>query len=225
LIGGGAVPRPGEVSLSHGGVLFLDELPEFRKHVIEVLRQPMEDGSVTISRAATSLSYPARFMLAAAMNPCPCGYYGDIAHDCTCGPAVVSKYLGRVSGPLLDHIEVPAVVSAKLSSDRTGESSNEIRKRVESAYEIQHERFTNSPGVFANAHISAGQIRKYCKPTEAADILLARAINRLKLSARAYHRVLKIARTIADLSGKELVEQTHVAEAVQYRNLDRLRVG
>ena len=225
LIGGGSYPRPGEVSLAHGGVLFLDELPEFRKNVLEVLRQPMEDGFVTISRAASSLCYPARFMLAAAMNPCPCGWYGDLAHACTCGPLGVQRYLARVSGPLLDridlHLEVPAVPYRDLTGDRAGEPSAAVRDRVNRARLAQQERFAKRPGIFANAHMTPRDLKRSCRVTAAAEALLRTAIARLKLSARAYHRVLKIARTIADLAAAAEIEPAHVSEAVQYRSLDR----
>ena len=225
LIGGGSYPRPGEVSLAHGGVLFLDELPEFRKNVLEVLRQPMEDGSVSISRAASSLCYPARFMLAAAMNPCPCGYWGDPVRACTCGTIGVERYLARVSGPLLDridiHLEVPAVPYRDLTTDRAGEPSATIRDRVNRARVRQQERFAKRPGVFANAHMTPRDLRRFCNVNAQADALLKTAIARLRLSARAYHRILKIARTIADLANAPDIEPTHVSEAVQYRSLDR----
>jgi magnesium chelatase family protein len=225
LIGGGSYPRPGEVSLAQGGVLFLDELPEFRKNVLEVLRQPMEDGFVTISRAASSLCYPARFMLAAAMNPCPCGYYGDPVHTCTCGPMGVERYRARVSGPLLDridiHLEVPAVPYRDLTNERSGEQSAAIRDRVNRARVRQHERFAARPGVFANAHMTPRDLRRCCRVSAQADALLKAAIAKLCLSARAYHRILKIARTIADLAGAADIEAVHVSEAVQYRSLDR----
>jgi magnesium chelatase family protein len=225
LIGGGSYPRPGEVSLAHGGVLFLDELPEFRKNVLEVLRQPLEDGAVTISRAATSLSYPARFMLAAAMNPCPCGWWGDPGHGCTCGPLLVERYLARVSGPLLDridiHIEIPAVPYKELSIERSGEPSEVIRDRVNRARALQLERFIGRSGLFANAHMGPKDLKRFCGVSREADALLKTAIHRLRLSARAYHRVLKIARTIADLAGSGAIEPAHVSEAVQYRSLDR----
>ena len=225
LIGGGSYPRPGEVSLAQGGVLFLDELPEFRKNVLEVLRQPLEDGSVTISRAASSLSYPARFMLAAAMNPCKCGWWGAIGHSCVCGPQDVERYRSRLSGPLLDridiHIDVPAVPYQELSVERSGEPSAAIRARVNQARQIQLERFAKRRGVFANAHMTAKDLRTYCRVSDVADALLKTAIGRLKLSARAYHRVLKIARTIGDLAGSATIEPAHVSEAVQYRSLDR----
>jgi magnesium chelatase family protein len=225
LIGGGSYPRPGEVSLAHGGVLFLDELPEFRKNVLEVLRQPMEDGAVSISRAATSLSYPARFMLAAAMNPCPCGYWGDPVRACTCAPTGVERYRARVSGPLLDridiHLEVPAVPYRDLANDRSGEPSPAIRDRVNRARIRQQERFAARPGIFANAHMTPRDLRRFCKVNAQADALLKTAIAKLHLSARAYHRILKIARTIADLVGAADIESAHVSEAVQYRSLDR----
>ena len=225
LIGGGSYPRPGEVSLAHGGVLFLDELPEFRKNVLEVLRQPMEDGLVTIARAAMSLSYPARFMLAAAMNPCPCGYFGDPHHTCSCAPQVVHRYLARVSGPLLDridiHLEVPAVKYQALAEQGAGEPSEAIRERVDRARGLQRERFANRPGIYANAHMAPRDLRAHCRISEGADALLRTAITRLGLSARAYHRMLKIARTIADLDGKKGLEPAHVSEAIQYRTLDR----
>ena len=225
LIGGGSYPRPGEVSLAHGGVLFLDELPEFRKNVLEVLRQPMEDGLVTIARAAMSLSYPARFMLAAAMNPCPCGYFGDPHHTCSCAPQVVHRYLARVSGPLLDridiHLEVPAVKYQALAEQGAGEPSEAIRERVDRARGLQRERFANRPGIYANAHMAPRDLRAHCRISDGADALLKTAITRLGLSARAYHRMLKIARTIADLDGKKGLEPAHVSEAIQYRTLDR----
>jgi magnesium chelatase family protein len=225
LIGGGSYPRPGEVSLAHGGVLFLDELPEFRKNVLEVLRQPLEDGFVTISRAATSLCYPARFMLAAAMNPCPCGYFGDRHRTCTCGPLGVERYLSRLSGPLLDRIDLHVAVSAvpyqELSCERSGEPSGVIRERVDRAREMQLSRFVGREGVYANAHMAPDDLRRFCRVTAQAEALLKTAIVRLRLSARAYHRVLKIARTVADLALSARIQPQHVAEAVQYRSLDR----
>jgi len=225
MIGGGSYPRPGEVSLAQGGVLFLDELPEFRKNVLEVLRQPLEDGFVTISRAASSLCYPARFMLAAAMNPCKCGFWGAIGKSCVCGPLDVERYRARLSGPLLDridiHIEVPSVPYQELSVERSGEPSAAIRERVNRARQVQLDRFAQRPGVFANAHMGPRDLKKFCRVTDGADALLKTAIGRLKLSARAYHRVLKIARTIADLADSPAIEPAHVSEAVQYRSLDR----
>ena len=227
-MGGGTPPHPGEVSLSHGGVLFLDELPEFRRGALEVLRQPLEDGMVTISRAAGSLTYPARFMLVAAMNPCPCGYRGDPAHECRCGDVAVDRYLGRISGPLLDridiHLSVPAVAWRDLKgggSANPEEASDVIRARVEAARVIQRDRFVAAPWIRANAGMSAREIRKHCRQSGPVEALLREAIARLSLSARAYHRVLKIARTIADLANAPDLEPSHVAEAIQYRTLDR----
>jgi len=225
LIGGGAWPRPGEVSLAHHGVLFLDELPEFRRNVLEVLRQPMEDGAVTLSRAATTLAFPARFMLAAAMNPCPCGYHGDPRRSCVCKPGDVQRYLGRISGPLLDrmdlHLEVPAVAAGDLSGDAAAEPSAAIRERVARARAIQQERFAKRRTVFANAHMTPRDLRGCCRLSDQADALMRTAIQRLGLSARAYHRTLKIARTIADLAGEPAIAPAHVSEAIQYRGLDR----
>jgi len=225
LIGGGSNPRPGEVSLAHGGVLFLDELPEFRKNVLEVLRQPLEDGVVSLSRAAISLSYPARFMLAAAMNPCPCGYFGDPTHECRCGPIGVDRYLSRVSGPLLDridiHLHVPAVAWRDLTGTQPAEPSSAIRVRVEAARQIQRDRFHEEPGVYANAHMPPRALRRYCKVSAPVEALLKTAVTKLGLSARAYHRILKISRTIADLAGASDLEPIHVGEAIQYRSLDR----
>jgi magnesium chelatase family protein len=229
LIGGGATPRPGEVSLAHGGVLFLDELPEFRRNVLEGLRQPLEDGVVTLSRAAVSLTFPARFTLVAAMNPCPCGHHGDPTRDCRCESAAVERYLARVSGPLLDRIDlqlrVPAVAPADLSGESTEESGASVRARVENARARQRSRFSALPGVCANAHMGPRELRRYCRLDAPAEALLRTALTRLGLSARAYHRVLKVARTIADLAAAELVDVAHLSEAIQYRCLDRqLRV-
>jgi magnesium chelatase family protein len=225
LIGGGSSPRPGEVSLAHCGVLFLDELPEFRRNVLEVLRQPLEDGVVTLSRAAMSLTYPARFMLAAAMNPCPCGYHGDPFHSCSCGPLAIERYRSRISGPLLDridiHLEVPAVAYADLVGEQADESSNAIRARVEAARAIQRARFRGQRGVFANAHMGARDLRRHCRLNQPVENVLRQAVTRLGLSARAYHRVLKIARTIADIAGAGELSTAHVGEAIQYRSLDR----
>jgi magnesium chelatase family protein len=227
LIGGGSSPRPGEVSLAHGGVLFLDELPEFRRNVLEVLRQPMEDGVVTLSRAAMSLTYPARFMLAAAMNPCPCGYFGDPLHPCNCGALAIERYRSRISGPLLDridiHLEVPAVAYADLVGDASSETSAVIRKRVETARAVQRARFQGQRGVHANAHMSPRDLRRHCKLSPPVESILRQAVTRLGFSARAYHRILKIARTIADLAGAAELATAHVSEAIQYRSLDRKR--
>jgi magnesium chelatase family protein len=224
LIGGGTFPRPGEVSLAHYGVLFLDELPEFNKNVLEVLRQPLEDGMVTISRVQSSLSFPAQFMLAAAMNPCPCGYYTDPGRQCTCTPPKIQKYLGRISGPLLDridiHIEVPALRWKELSSADSGEPSLVIRERVCQAREVQLRRFKEE-GLFANAQMGPKEIRRYCALDEPSQALLKAAMEKFGLSARAYDRILKVARTIADLDGEDTIKPNYVAEAIQYRNLDR----
>ena len=225
LIGGGSTPKPGEVSLAHHGVLFLDELAEFRRNVLEVLRQPLEDAKVTLSRAAVSLTYPSRIMLVAAMNPCPCGHHGDSQRRCTCAPQAVQRYLGRVSGPLLDridlHVEVPAVRYHDLADKRAGEPSESIRGRVARAREVQRARFGGRAEVRANAHMTARDLREHCAIGEGGDALLRTAITRLGLSARAYHRVLKIARTIADLDGGGDITTAHVSEAIQYRSLDR----
>ncbi len=227
LIGGGPWPRPGEVSLSHGGVLFLDELPEFRRNVLEVLRQPLEDGQVTLSRAAMNVTFPSRFMLAAAMNPCPCGYRGDPVHECRCDDPSVERYLARISGPLLDridiHLAVPGVSYGDLAGGVPGEASAAVRARVESARARQRARLRGLPGVRTNAQMSAREVRRWCRSEAAADALLREAVARLGLSARAYHRVLKIARSIADLAGADDVGAEHVAEAIQYRSLDRYR--
>ncbi len=225
LIGGGRIPRPGEVSLAHNGVLFLDEMPEFRKDVLEVLRQPMEDGMVTISRALTSLSYPARFMLAGAMNPCPCGFFGSTDHRCKCTPQQIQRYMNRISGPLLDridiHIEVPAVKFKELTSEQQGEPSAAIRARVNAARAIQLKRLAGEKKMFCNAHMESRDIRRYCVIDQESTDLLRRAITKLGLSARAYDRILKVSRTIADLEGHADIAPQHIAEAIQYRSLDR----
>jgi len=225
LIGGGAFPKPGEVSLSHYGILFLDELPEFKRNVLEVLRQPIEDGVVTIARAAITLTFPARFTLVAAMNPCPCGYYGDPYHECSCSLTQVRNYRAKISGPLLDridmHIEVPSVPFKKLAGEPTGENSETIRARVIEARHIQQHRFRGCKGIFANAHMTSRHIRQHCKLTPESEEILKMAITRLGLSARAYDRILKLARTIADMEGLEQIQPHHVAEGVQYRSLDR----
>jgi magnesium chelatase family protein len=224
LIGGGAVPRPGEVSLAHNGVLFLDELPEFERTVLEVLRQPLEDGKVTISRAAMSLTFPSRFMLAAAMNPCPCGFFNDPTRECKCSPIQIQRYVSRISGPLLDridiHIDVPAVKFRELASETPAESSESIRERVVVARRMQLERL-KVEGLYCNAQMSPRLIRKYCLVDSASKQLLENAITRLGLSARAYDRILKVSRTLADLEGKPGIQPEHVSEAIHYRTLDR----
>ena len=224
LIGGGNIPRPGEVSLAHNGVLFLDELPEFRRNVLEVMRQPLEDRQVTISRAAASLTYPANFMLVAAMNPCPCGFFSDPSRDCKCSQTQIQNYVSRISGPLLDRIdiqvEVPAVKYAELTDETTGEPSAIVQRRVEAARHAQQLRFTGTT-LHANATMQPRQIREYCKVDAQAQELLRVAINQLGLSARAYDRILKVARTIADLDHNPNIEAVHVSEAIQYRSLDR----
>jgi len=226
LIGGGAFPKPGEVSLSHRGVLFLDELPEFKRAVLEVLRQPLEDGIVTISRAASSLTFPAEFMLVASMNPCPCGYQGSNIpnHACTCEYGAIMRYRNRVSGPLLDridiHVEVPTVTYADLASIPTGDKSIDIRTRVNKARAIQHERFKDA-GIFNNSQMNAKQLRKYCILDAASHALLQNAIDKMGYSARVFDRILKVARTIADLEGLKDISSEHISEAIQYRTLDR----
>ncbi len=225
LIGGGALPRPGEVSLAHHGVLFLDELPEFKKNVLEVLRQPLEDGFVTIARAAMSLTYPAQFTLACAMNPCPCGYFGDPHNECTCSPPFIQRYMARISGPLMDridiHIEVPAVDYSELSSEPAGEPSETIRVRVNTARQLQLHRFRDKKHLYCNAHMGPQEIRAYCRIDNKGEELLKMAITKLGLSARAYDRILKVSRTIADLEGETHIQPQYVAEAIQYRSLDR----
>jgi magnesium chelatase family protein len=224
LIGGGQIPKPGEVSLSHNGVLFLDELPEFKKNVLEVMRQPLEEERVTISRAATSLTYPARFMLVAAMNPCPCGYYSDATKECNCTVPQIQRYRSKISGPLMDridiHIEVPAVKYRDLASRDPGEPSREIKKRVDEARRIQLDRFKGTK-IYSNAQMSNRHIKKFCQINETSQKLLETAIDTFGLSARAYTRILKVARTIADLEGREDIQPSHLSEAIQYRTLDR----
>ncbi|HDS00959.1 MAG TPA: ATP-binding protein [candidate division Zixibacteria bacterium] len=225
LIGGGRVPKPGQVSLAHHGVLFLDEMPEFRKDILEMLRQPMEDGQVTISRSMVSLTYPSQFMLVGAMNPCPCGFFGDTNHDCTCNPGQIQKYMSKVSGPLLDridiHIEVPAVKFKDLAAEPTGEKSDSIRERVNHARKIQIMRFSDEPGMFCNAHMESKDLQKFCPLDSKSLELLRTAITKLGLSARAYDRIIKVARTIADIEADEQIEIRHISEAIQYRSLDR----
>ena len=225
LVGGGAYPQPGEISLSHNGVLFLDELPEFKRTVLEVMRQPLEDREVTISRARFTVNYPSSFMLVASMNPSPSGFFNDPNSPMTSSPAEMQRYLSKISGPLLDridiHIEVTPVPFDKLSEERKGESSVEIRKRVTKAREIQTERFNNSNKVHYNAQMNAKQIRKFCKLSDESNNLLKIAMEKLNLSARAYDRILKVSRTIADLDAEENIKSNHLTEAIQYRSLDR----
>jgi magnesium chelatase family protein len=225
LIGGGQVPKPGEVSLAHNGVLFLDELPEFKRNVLEVLRQPLENGEVTVSRAVASITYPASFMLLSAMNPCPCGYFGDSRHQCTCTPGQIHRYRHKVSGPLLDridiHIEVPAVPYKELSNEFAGERSEDIRRRVVDARNLQLERFRKDRKIYSNGQMKTRHIKKYCRLDQDAQSLLDTAMQKLGLSARAYTRILKLSRTIADLEVSEAIQSHHVSEAIQYRTLDR----
>ena len=226
LVGGGSVPKPGEISLAHHGVLFLDELPEFARNVLEVLRQPLEDGSVTVSRSKMSVEYPALFTLVCAMNPCPCGHYTDPGADCHCSPFEIQRYMARVSGPLLDridlHLEVPAVKYRELASQEQGESSERIRERVVAARGRQVRRFAGGRRrLYANASMGPREVREYCRLDAAGEELLKMAITQLGLSARAYDRILKVSRTIADLSGTDAIRSEHVAEAIQYRTLDR----
>lgn len=225
LIGGGSVPKPGEVSLAHNGILFLDEFTEFKKNVLEVTRQPLEDCMVTISRAAISLSYPARFMLIAAMNPCPCGYATDPNNECTCTPQMIQKYMSRISGPLMDRIdiqiEVPAVLFTELADKEKGEASTIVRRRVQFARKIQLDRYNLKDGMFANSQMESNDLRKYCKLESKSANLLKIAMEKLGLSARAYDRILKVSRTIADMDDKEQIQPSHISEAIQYRSLDR----
>ena len=225
LIGGGQSPSPGEVSLAHNGVLFLDELPEFGHSVLEVLRQPLEERRVVVSRARYSVEYPANFILVAAMNPCPCGYYNHPARECVCSPGTVHRYMGRISGPLMDridlHVEVTPVAPAELAAAAPGEPSAAIRERVVRARGRQAERFRNLPGVHTNAMMNSAMLAEYCRLDTASAALLERAMERLALSARAYDRIRRVARTIADLAGRGRIGASDVAEAINYRSLDR----
>jgi magnesium chelatase family protein len=229
LVGGGTTPQPGEISLSHNGVLFLDELPEFKRTVLEVMRQPMEERKVTISRAKMAIDFPASFMLVASMNPCPCGFYNHPEKKCSCPPGVVSKYLNRISGPLLDridlHVEVTPVAFHELSSQQSTEPSESIRSRVIKARAVQTERFKNKAGLYANAQMGASDLKKICQLNETSQHLLKQAMEKLNLSARAYDRIIKVSRTIADLDESESIKTEHIAEAIQYRNLDRAGWG
>lgn len=225
LVGGGSNPQPGEISLAHNGVLFLDELPEFKRTALEVMRQPLEERKVAISRARWAVEFPSNFMLIASMNPCPCGYYNHPEKECTCGPGVVQKYLNKISGPLLDridlHVEVTPVKFEQLSSNRKTESSEEIRERVIKARAIQTERFKDNPSIHSNAMMPSQMVKEECQIDTAGTALLKKAMERLQLSARAYDRILRVARTIADLAGSENIRMEHLAEAIQYRSLDR----
>lgn len=224
LVGGGQMPHPGEISLAHLGVLFLDELPEFKRNALEALRQPLEEGAITITRSAVTAAFPAKFMLVAAMNPCPCGYFGDRVRSCRCSPQQIRQYQGKISGPLLDridlHIEVPSIKYRALTGKEEGEPSVEVKKRVDRARALQKNRFDHR-GVFTNANMTEKQIRSFCTIDEESHQLMEMAIEKLGLSARAMNRILKVSRTIADLEGKDKIEPAHVAEAIQYRSLDR----
>lgn len=224
LIGGGQIPKPGEVSLAHNGVLFLDELPEFKRSVLEVLRQPLEDGFVTIARSYATVQFPARFLLVGAMNPCPCGHYGDTLKPCTCTPGMIMRYRSKISGPLLDridiHVEVPRVDYRELKDETLAESSEKIRERVIMARKIQLERFKNE-GIYFNAHMRPKHLKKFCKLSEDCHKLLENAMEKLGLTARAYSKIVKVARTIADLESSEQIKTHHLAEAIQYRSLER----
>ncbi|MBL7916165.1 MAG: YifB family Mg chelatase-like AAA ATPase [Bacteroidia bacterium] len=225
LVGGGGHPQPGEISLAHNGVLFLDELPEFKRIVLEVMRQPLEERKVTISRARSTVEFPASFMLVSSMNPCPCGFHNHPEKECVCGPGVVLKYLNKISGPLLDridiHVEVTPVPFSELSKERISEKSEEVRARVVRARKIQELRFAESENIYCNSQMSAKQLRTICKISPECNQLLKTAVERIGLSARAYDRILKVARTIADLAGSNDIQAEHLAEAIQYRNLDR----
>ena len=224
LVGGGQSPKPGEISLAHQGVLFLDELPEFRKNVLEALRQPLENGHITITRSSYRATYPANFMLVAAMNPCPCGFYGDPRRACRCSASQIRQYQSRISGPLLDridiHIEVPSVQYRELTQSSSGESSTSIKERINKAIIVQKNRFAHGKTIF-NARMSERQIKQYCIIDEESQKLLEMAVDKLGLSARAYTRILKVARTIADIEEEDHILSSHIAEAIQYRSLDR----
>jgi magnesium chelatase family protein len=225
LLGGGAIPNPGEVSLAHNGVLFLDELPEFHRSTLEVMRQPLEDGRVTVSRAAGTVTFPSEFMLVAAMNPCPCGYFGDLKRECRCGPNQVQRYRQRISGPLLDridlHIEVPSIEYRDMASERPEEASSAIRERVSAARQRQQTRFSNDSKTNCNARMGTKHLKRWCKLDSDSQELIRVAMTELNLSARAYDRILKVARTIADLAATDEINVEHVSEAIQYRSFDR----
>ena len=225
LVGGGSSPQPGEISLANNGVLFMDELPEFKRNVLEVLRQPLEDRCITVSRSKFTVNYPANFMLVASMNPCMCGFYNHPEKTCDCSPGMVKKYLNKISGPLLDridiHIEVVPVPFKQLSELRDAEPSKVIRERIIAGARIQEDRFAGIKGVYSNAHMSSSMLKKYCLLGSDSQAILKNAMDKLGLSARAYDRILKVSRTIADLEGSEHIMASHIAEAVNYRNLDR----
>ena len=229
LSGGSSLPKPGELSLAHNGILFLDELPEFRRDVLEVLRQPLEDGVVTISRVNATLSYPCNIMLIASMNPCKCGFFGDLVRECTCTEAQVNQYRHKISGPLLDRIDIQVEVASvpydELSSLKKGESSASIKKRVDRTRKIQLERYKDYPDVYSNSQLTSGMIQKFCQLGEEENAILKAAFENLNLSARAHSRILKVARTIADLEQSEKITKEHIAEAIQYRSLDRKFFG
>ena len=224
LVGGGKIPKPGEISLAHNGVLFLDELPEFNKNTLEVLRGPLEDGIINISRVNASLTYPCNFMFVASMNPCPCGYFGSKDKECTCSPTSIEKYMGKISGPLLDRIDIQIEVSAvkyqKLEDESQSENSEKIKERVNKARKIQQQRY-KEVGIYANSQLTPKLVNKYCKLDKESKEILKNAFERLGLSARAHGRILKVARTIADLDEKENIDSSHIAEAIQYRSLDK----
>lgn len=224
LVGGGRIPKPGEISLAHYGVLFLDELPEFNQHTLEVLRGPLEDGIVTISRVNGSFTYPCEFMFVASMNPCPCGYYGSSDKECACTPQAISKYMGKISGPLLDRIDIQIEVSSvkyeKLGNEEIPESSEKIKQRVNEARILQRERYKEE-NIYSNSGLTPKLITKYCQLEKDSKQMLEVAFEKLGLSARAYGRILKVARTIADLDGSEIIQKAHIAEAIQYRSLDK----
>ena len=229
MIGGGSFPQPGEISLAHNGILFLDELPEFNKSVLEVLRQPMEEGTVAIARAKMSVQFPARFMLMASMNPCPCGFYNHPTKECYCSQVAIQKYLHKISGPLLDridlHIEVTPVLYHELRAPTEGESSETIALRVKKARAIQMERYKNEPGIYTNAQMTGQHLKKYCQLNAEAENLLQKAMEKFQLSARAFDRIIKVSRTIADLQGEKNISLEHISEAIQYRSLDKSSWG
>lgn len=224
LIGGGRVPKPGEVSLAHNGILFLDELPEFNKNVLETLRQPIEDGVVNISRISASLSYPSKFMMVASMNPCPCGYFGDSSNNCNCSPGEIDRYLGKISYPLLDridiHLEVSPVKYEELKDNNPSETSKQIRERVDGAREIQYKRYKNH-SIYTNSQMNSKEVKKYCKLSKDNQLIMENAFKKYNFSARTYNKILKVARTIADLDNKENIEDIHLLEAIRYRNLNK----